>query len=131
MPTDEDLWAAHHLLNGKEKLAIWGPTFLPAGHPRRRDGKGVKYGCDFCLKVFTNIMDGRGHTQAHHSGGQLSSPLCPCNKILLFCSWGPYGPQAQHSPICHTKQPPFNFLVYLDCPPGPVLPHHLTQPLPK
>ena len=51
-------------------------------------------------KVYTNLMDGRGHTQAHHMGGKLSSPsalcrghtqahhmggklsspLCPCNK---------------------------------------------------
>ena len=80
MPTDEDLWAAHHLLNGKEEWAVQGPTFLPAGHPRRSDGKGAKYGCDFCPKVFTNLMDGRGHTQAHHLGGKLSSPLCPCSK---------------------------------------------------
>ena len=67
-PTDADLWAAHHLLNGTDEWAVSGPSFLPSGSARRSDGKGAKYGCDFCPKVYTNLMDGRGHTQVPPHG---------------------------------------------------------------
>ena len=81
--TDADLWAAHHLLNGTGEWAVSGPSFLPSGIARRSDGKGAKYGCDFCSKVYTNFMDGRGHTQAHYMGGKLSSPSAPATKALI------------------------------------------------
>ena len=79
-PIDANLWAAHHLLNGTGEWAVSGPRFLPSRSARRSDRKGAKYGCDFCPNVYTILMDGRGHTQAHYMGGKLSSPLWPCNK---------------------------------------------------
>ena len=133
LPTDEDLWAAHRLLNGKDEWAVQGPTFLPAGHPRRSDGKGAKYGCDFCPKVFTNLIDGRGHTQVHHMGGKLSSPLCPCNKRFNSSSVLGDNMDLKHNahPSAIQNDPPFNFLIYLDHLAGDVLPHHSTHSFPS
>ena len=77
-PTQTQLWEAHHLLTGEGEWAAPKCVFVPEGDPLCRGAKSsMRWVCGHgsCQKLVSSQLDGRGHYQSTHLGGQVTSPL--------------------------------------------------------
>ena len=133
-PSQKQLWEACCLLTGEGEWAAPKCVFVPEGDPLHRGTKSSMrwvYGNGSCQKLVSSQLDGRGHYQSTHLGGQVTSLLCSC--CITFSS---YTTLANHLDIQHnihhvgvSKWVPTIYLIYLDQPAlpsttGPTPPKH-------
>ena len=120
-PSQTQFWEAHRLLTGQGEWAAPKCVFVPEGNPLCRGPKSSSRwvcGHGSCQKLVSSQLDGRGHYQSTHLGGQVTSLLCSCGITFSSCTTLTNHLDIQHN-VHHagvSKQVPTVYLIYLDRP---------------
>ena len=133
-PSQTQLWEANCLLTGEGEWATPKCVFVPEGDSLCRGAKSsMRWVCGHgsCQKLVSSQLDGRGHYQSTHLGGQVTSPLCSCGLTFNSCTTLANHLDIQHN-VHHagvSRRVPVVYLIYIDRPAlppttGPTPPKH-------
>ena len=86
-PSQTQLWEARCLLTGEGEWAAPKCVCTRGDLLCRGAKSSMRWVCghDSCQKLVSSQLDGRGHYQSTHLGGQVTSPLCSCSLTFNSC----------------------------------------------